>query len=136
MAVIDEVIRMESDGSVSFGDYESQEKRKVDDFEVNGNLYKVKTHRKITRLEKNGSLLLEAVPGAVVHHLLVDEKMTSFSVESFKDVEITMEMEPETEYSIQVGDGEAGRVVSNLSGKISFSIEIDTAPQTVAIEKM
>lgn len=135
MAVIDGVIRVESDGGISFGDYESKEKKKVSDFEVGGDLYKVKTHREITRLEKNGKLLLETVPGAVVHHLLVDEKMTSFAVESTKDVEITMEMEPETGYCIRIGDSEAGRVVSNLSGKIIFSVEIDAAPQTVSIEK-
>lgn len=136
MAVIEEVIRLESDGSLSFGDYESKEKKKVNDFEVSGDLYKVKTHREITRLEKNGNLLLEAVPGAVVRSLLVDEKVTTFSVESFKDVEITMEMEPETEYRIRFGNGKEGHMVTNLSGKISFSIEIDAAPETVSIEKI
>ncbi len=63
MAVIEELIREEKDGSISFGDYSQQEKQKVEGFEANGDIYKVKTYKDLTRLEKNGSLLLEAVPG-------------------------------------------------------------------------
>ena len=64
MAVIEELIRKEDDGSISFGNYLMDEKKKVLDFEVQGDLYKVKTFKEITKLEKNGKMLLEAVPGA------------------------------------------------------------------------
>ena len=58
MAVIEELIRKEDDGSISFGNYLMDEKKKVLDFEVQGDLYKVKTFKEITKLEKNGKMLL------------------------------------------------------------------------------
>ena len=69
MAVIEELIRLEDNGSISFGNYLMDEKKKVLDFEVAGNLYKVKTYKDITKLEKNGKMLLETVPGATIHNL-------------------------------------------------------------------
>ena len=51
MSVIKELIRLEDDGSISFGNYLMDEKKKVLDFEVMGNLYKVKTYKEITKLE-------------------------------------------------------------------------------------
>ena len=62
MAVIEELIRLEDNGSISFGNYLMDEKKKVLDFEVCGNLYKVKTYKDITKLEKNGKMLFESVP--------------------------------------------------------------------------
>ena len=70
MAVIEELIRQEDNGSISFGNYLMDEKKKVLDFEVQGDLYKVKTYREITKLEKNGKMLLETVPGATILHFL------------------------------------------------------------------
>ena len=49
MAVIEELIRKEDDGSISFGNYLMDEKKKVLDFEVQGDLYKVKTFKEIAR---------------------------------------------------------------------------------------
>ena len=94
MAVIEELIRLEDDGSISFGNYLMDEKKKVLDFEVCGNLYKVKTYKDITKLEKNGKMLLEAVPGATVHNFIMDAKTVAFEAESSDDVQITMELEP------------------------------------------
>ena len=51
MAVIEELIRLEDNGSISFGNYLMDEKKKVLDFEVCGNLYKVK-HIKILQSSK------------------------------------------------------------------------------------
>ena len=47
MAVIKELIRKENNGSISFGNYELPQKTKLADFEVNGDLYKVKTFKEI-----------------------------------------------------------------------------------------
>ena len=82
MAVIEELIRKEDDGSISFGNYLMDEKKKVLDFEVQGDLYKVKTFKEITKLEKNGKMLLEAVPGATVLNFVQDERGVSFQVEA------------------------------------------------------
>lgn len=52
MAVVEELLRGESDGTVSFGNYKLENKAKLEDFEHGGDLYKVKTFKSITRLEK------------------------------------------------------------------------------------
>ena len=52
MAVIKELIRKEDDGTLSFGNYEFDTKQKLSDFEFEGDLYKVKTFKEITKLER------------------------------------------------------------------------------------
>ena len=59
MAAVKELIRSEADGSISFGDYTLQEKTKLSDFEHLGDVYKVKTYKDITKLEKNGMFVYE-----------------------------------------------------------------------------
>ena len=63
MAVIDELIREEENGSLSFGNYELTSKTKKDGFEYNGDSYKIKTFNEITKLERNGMFVYESVPG-------------------------------------------------------------------------
>ena len=46
MAVVKEIIRVEENGTLSFGNYQLPEKTKVLDFEVEGRLYKAKTFLK------------------------------------------------------------------------------------------
>ena len=110
MAVIEELIRKEDDGSISFGNYLMDEKKKVLDFEVQGDLYKVKTFKEITKLEKNGKMLLEAVPGATVLNFAQDERGVSFLVEAEEDVQLTLELEADTEYKILVDDVNVGKM--------------------------
>ena len=136
MAVIEELIRQEENGAISFGNHLMDEKKKVLDFEVNGDLYKVKTFCEITKLEKNGKMLLEAVPGATVHNFEMDDKGARFTVEGAEDVQITMELEPETEYKILIDDVNVGKMKSNLAGKVTFSVEAQKATPAVAIEKI
>lgn len=52
MAVVAELIRSEANGTISFGDYTLGAKSKLDNFEHAGDLYKVKTFREITKLER------------------------------------------------------------------------------------
>ena len=51
MSTIKELIRTEEAGGISFGNYELETKSKLSDFEYDGDLYKVKTFREITKLE-------------------------------------------------------------------------------------
>jgi len=136
MAVIDEVIRLESDNSLSFGNYSVSQKQKVNDFEALGDVYKVKTHNEITRLEKNGKLLIETVPGAAIHNLKISEKSIAFSAEGFDDTQITLELASGVNYKIYVDDVNIGKMKANLSGKISFSIDLGTMAKSVHIEKV
>ena len=48
MAVVKELIRTEENGTISFGDYEKNQKSKVSDYPHQGDMYKVKTYKEIT----------------------------------------------------------------------------------------
>ncbi len=135
MAVVEESLRLEADKTLSFGNYIVKEKQKITDFEVDGDIYKIRTHNEVTRLSKNGKLLLETVPGATVHNLKVTEKLTTFSIEGFEDTSVTLELESDTNYSIYVNDVNIDKLKTGLSGKINFSIDLNSEPQTVKIEK-
>ena len=54
MAVVKELLRVEENGTLSFGNFELDTKSKLSDFEYNGDIYKVKTFKEITKLERNG----------------------------------------------------------------------------------
>ena len=97
MAVVSELIRKESDGSISFGDYTLDKKTKLADFEVAGDMYNVKTFNEITKLERNGMFVYESVPGTAVFSLKQDGSSMSFNVEGTEDAQITVEMEADTE---------------------------------------
>ena len=124
MSVIDELIRKEDNGSLIFGNYELETKTKLSDFEVNGDLYKVKTFKEITKLEKNGMFVYESVPGTAVHNFKVTENTVAFSVEGKEEPQITVELEPETEYTIFLDGLNAGTMKTNLGGKLVLSVEI------------
>ena len=46
MAVVEELIRKEEDGTLSFGNYKLDIKSKQADFKHEGDLYKVKTYKR------------------------------------------------------------------------------------------
>lgn len=81
MAAISELIRTESNGTISFGDYTLAEKAKLDNYEFEGDLYKVKTFKEITKLERNGLFVYESVPGTAVFNFCRKESGVEFSVE-------------------------------------------------------
>ena len=62
MAVVEELIRMENNDTLSFGNYKLDSKSKIDNFAFGGDLYKVKTFKEITKLERNGMFVYESVP--------------------------------------------------------------------------
>lgn len=135
MAIVEEALRLENDKTLSFGNYIVKEKQKVIDFEVDGDIYKIRTHNEVTRLSKNGKLLLETVPGATVHNLKVTDKITTFSIEGFEDTLVTLELDSDANYSIYVNDVNIDKVKTGLSGKINFSVELNSQPQQIKIEK-
>jgi hypothetical protein len=137
MSVVKELIRKESNGTISFGNYELSEKSKVNDFEHNGDLYKVKTFKEITKLEKNGMIVYESVPGTSVTGLELTEREISFVVEGFEDSQITLELEAEKEYKIFIDDTNVGKMKTNLGGKLNFSVELsNTSKAEVKIIKL
>lgn len=135
MAVISELLRSEADGTISFGDYTLSTKAKLDNFEHQGDLYKVKTCREITKLERNGMFVYESVPGTAVERLKATDTGVEFQVEGPEDAQVTVELEDETEYDIVIDGADAGRMKTNLGGKLSLSVELGEQPVAVSIQK-
>lgn len=135
MAVISELIRSEADGTISFGDYTLGAKAKLDNFEHQGDIYKVKTYNEITKLERNGMFVYESVPGTAVTNLNATDTGMTFSVEGAEDAQVTVELESEAEYDIEIDGTDAGKMKTNLGGKLSVSVELGEKPVEVGIRK-
>ena len=133
MSVVKELLRGEQNGSISFGDYTLDKKAKLDNFEHGGDIYKVKTFYEITKLEKNGLFVYESVPGSAVTGFTEKENGVSFQVESNKDIQITLELAESTEYAVYVDNEQVGLMETNMSGKLSFSVELPMPPVNVKV---
>ena len=127
MAVVEELLRTEKSGAISFGNYKLETKAKVEDYEHGGDLYKVKTYKELTKLEKNGMFAYESQPGTSVTDFQETEDGVTFQVEADEDAQITVGLEEDTEYSVTVGGTNIGRMKTNLSGKLSISVELENA---------
>lgn len=137
MAVINELIRSEADGTISFGDYQLDSKSKVDNFEHGGDLFKVKTFREITKLEKNGMFVYESVPGTAVMDMNATADGVEFQVEGPEDAEITLGLQEATEYKIMVNESSVGEMKTNLGGKLTLSVELNAdTPVTVKVVRL
>ena len=125
MAVVKELLRAEADGTLSFGDFTLEQKTKLSDFEHKGDLYKVKTFKEITKLERNGVFVYESVPGTAVNNFYESDSEVRFTVEGEDDAQITVEAENGAEYKVCVNDNIVGNVTANLGGKLVLSVEIN-----------
>lgn len=133
MAAVKELLHAENDGTLSFGDYTLTAKTKKDNYEFEGDIYKVKTFSEITKLEKNGMFVYESVPGSAVEKFKETENEITFSVSAQGDVQFTLELEPESEYEVFIDGVSAGKMSTNLSGKLSVSVEL-SADQNVPVK--
>lgn len=137
MAVIDDLIREEENGAISFGNYELATKTKKDGFNYNGDIYKIKTFKEITKLEKNGMFVYESVPGTAVHDFRATDKAVDLVVEGTEDSQVTLELEAEKEYKIHIDKIYVGKMKTNLGGKLNLSVELEPGKQVaILIEKM
>lgn len=125
MPVIEELIRTEQDGTISFGNYKLQTKSKLQDFEHDGDLYKVKTFYEITKLERNGMFVYESVPGTAVEHFKVTDTGVTFEVEGDKDAQITVQLDDDSDYEVFVDGYSVGGMKTNMSGKLVASVELN-----------
>lgn len=124
MAVVEELLRTESDRTISFGNHGLAAKAKLEDYEHDGNLYKVKTFKELTKLEKNGMFAYESEPGTSVNHFAETENGLAFQVEGTEDAQITVGLEEDTVYKVYVNGANVGEMKTNLSGKLSISVEL------------
>lgn len=124
MAVVDELLRSETDGTISFGNHKLADKAKLEDFEHCGDLYKVKTFKTMTKLERNGMFVYESVPGTSVLHFVESADEVDFIVEGDEDAQITLELNEDTEYEVLVNEKSIGKMKTNLGGKLNISVEL------------
>ena len=135
MAVVEELLRSEEDGTISFGNHVLENKAKLEDFEHCGDLYKVKTYKTMTKLERNGMFVYESVPGTAVESFKVSENVVSFKVSGEGDAQITLELEADSEYTVYMNDVNVGDMSTNLSAKLSISAELGKESVEVEIVK-
>ena len=122
MSTVSELIRSEADGSLSFGEHA-------------GDVYKVKTFKEITKLEKGGVFAYESVPGTAVTGLRAVDGGVSFNVEGPEDAEITIGLAEETSYDVKIGGTDAGTMTTGLGGKLTISVELGAEPVAVEIKR-
>lgn len=124
MSVVDTLIRIEEDGTISFGNYLLDTKTKLDNVEHNGDIYKVKTFNEITKLERNGMFVYESVPGTAVNNFKMQDGGINMVVEGNRDPQITLELEPQKEYKVYVDGIGIGSMTTNISGKLILSLTL------------
>ena len=110
MAVVEELLRSESNGNISFGNHMLKQKAKLEDFEHAGDIYKVKTY--------------ESVPGTSVFDFAENSTGIAFTVEGEEDAQITIGLEDDSEYEVFIDDASVGTMKTNLAGKINVSVEL------------
>ncbi len=129
MAVVEELLRSETDGTISFGNHKLAKKAKVEDYPHEGDLLKVKTYSEMTKLEKNGMFLYESVPGTSVLHFMEKEDGVEFTVEGDEDAQITIGLTDDRAYEVFVDGSSVGAIKTGFGGKLSLSVELGAADE-------
>ena len=132
---VEQLIRTEQDGSLSFGNHTLAEKAKLEDFKYGGDLMKVKTYKPMTKLEKNGLFVYESVPGTSVYNFVENADGVSFKVEGAEDAQIIIGLEEDAEYEVVVGGNSSGVMATNMGGKLSINVELGNGAVDIAIKK-
>lgn len=127
MSYVEELLRSEADGKLSFGNHSLKEKKKIEDFKSGNDVFKCKSFCEMTRLEKNDLFLYESEPGTAVFNFEETAKGVSFEVCGDEDAQITVGLSEDTEYSVYIDDVNTGKMKTNLSGKLSISVELSGA---------
>jgi len=139
MTEMPKIIIAEADG-LCFGDYSAKEKIKVNDFAHMGDVYSLRAHNLVTRLEKNGELLFESVPGVAIFGFDCAGDNCRFEIESPANVQITLGMAPETKYDLAIGTAITSQtheeITANRSGKLSFGVQFEGEKKKVALQKL
>ncbi len=127
MAIVEELLRTEADGGISFGNHKLEQKTKKEDYEHAGDLYKVKTYQEITKLEKNGMLLYESVPGTSVLEFKESADGVEFIVEGDEDAQLTVGLKEDTEYEVFINGKSTGKMSTGFGGKLSLGVDLEAA---------
>ncbi len=137
MAVVEEIIRGEEDGTLSFGNFKLNEKSKVSDFEHLGDIYKVKTFKDITKLEKNEAFVYESVPGTAVFNFKETEEGVIFDVDALEDAQITIGLEEDARYAVIIDGEYAESITTGIGGKLSLNFaSVEDELTNIEIKKL
>lgn len=134
MTGIENLIRANEDGTLSFGDCSLEAKKKKDGFEYGGDVYEVKTFREITKLECNESFVYESVPGTVVDEFQETEDGMSFLVQGEEDAQLTVGLTSESDYRVTLDGKEIGVITTDLGGKLSFNVPLEGSTRPVEVK--
>lgn len=127
MAIVEQLIRSEENGTISFGNHKLEKKAKAEDFSHAGDLYKVKTYNAMTKLEKNGMFLYESVPGTSVLNFNETAEAVEFLVEGDEDAQVTIGLNEDMSYEVLLDGTSAGIMNTGLGGKLSINVELENA---------
>ena len=122
MPVVEEILKVENDGRISFGNYLLEEKTKLTDYEYNGFVYKVKTFKELTKLERDGELVYESVPGTSVFNFTHSIAGVEFDLDCESSAQITIELEEDSIYRLYINGESHGTMDTGISGKLTFNI--------------
>lgn len=118
-----ELIHINERGNLNFGNHLLEEKSKQKDFEYKKDRYYVKTFKESTRLEKNEKMLFESIPGTTILDFDQNPDEVSFYVEAVKDVQITLDLIPDTVYEVFINEESIGGMKTGSGGKLDISVE-------------
>lgn len=127
------IIFTNEDGSLNFGDNTLAVKTKIEDYEYQGDVLKIKTFSEVTKLKRNGNLLYESAPGSVVSNYMITDTGVSFEVDGNEDIQITLGLKSETNYRIIINDKEIDSMKSNIGGKLSFHADVSEGAAKVQV---
>ena len=120
-----ELIRVQSDNKLAFGNYKLDTKTKVVDFPFKGDLYYVKSFKEITKLEKNSAFVFESNPGTTITDFDMNFDEVSFTVEGNEDAQITLGLLEDTGYEVFIDDESIGGMKTKMSGKLYVNVELN-----------
>jgi len=126
-----DIIFVNGDNTLGFGDYTLAEKTKFDNFAFGGDTYQVKSFKDFTKLEKNENLVYESIPGTTVAAFAATEHGVSAKLTGNGETSVTFELKPETFYKVFVDKVEKELVNSGIAGKVSISV--DLVPETSVV---
>ena len=66
----------------------------------------------------------ESVPGTSVNNFAVKNNEVTFAVSGAQDAQITIQLEEDMEYEVFTDDIAVGGMKTNMSGKLSLSVEL------------
>lgn len=129
-----EILSVGSNG-LNFGDYELTSKTKLDGFNYNGDVYKVKTFNEITKLEKNGMFAYESEPGTAVKDFKETASGVSFTVEGPETAQLVIGLAEDCEYDVFMDGVQIDRMKTNISGKLAINAELGGGSKTIKVVK-